>query len=81
MGIRCVSSTSPLSVPPLLGRPFSDKDDEMARNRMTFEKHQRDAKKKQKAEEKRAMKLKKKEPQVAPELAVEAPPVDESVDG
>lgn len=33
----------------------------MARNRMTFEKHQRDAKKKRKAEEKRALRRKKKE--------------------
>lgn len=33
----------------------------MAKNRMTFEKHQRDAKKKRKAEEKRAQRQKKKE--------------------
>ena len=33
----------------------------MAKNRITFEKHQRDAKKKRKAEEKRALKQKKKE--------------------
>lgn len=54
----------------------------MAKNRMTFEKHQRDAKKKRKAEEKRASKLKKKEePQVAAELEVEPPAADESIDG
>ena len=33
----------------------------MAKNRMSFEKHQRDAKKKRKAEEKLALKRKKKE--------------------
>ena len=54
----------------------------MAKNRMTFEKHQRDAKKKQKAEEKRALKLKRKEePRAVPDLEAEAPPVDESIDG
>lgn len=53
----------------------------MAKNRMTFEKHQRDAKKKQKAAEKRVSKLKKKEePQDTPGLVDEAPVVDESID-
>jgi hypothetical protein len=53
----------------------------MAKNRMTFEKHQRDAKKKRKAEEKRAMKQKKKEMSASPATAdVEAPPIDESIE-
>lgn len=53
----------------------------MAKNRMTFEKHQRDAKKKRKAEEKRAMKQKKKEMSANPEnTEVEAPPVDEPIE-
>jgi hypothetical protein len=48
----------------------------MAKNRMTFEKHQRDAKKKRKAEEKRALRAKKKETaQTEPE-----PPVDDPTD-
>ena len=50
----------------------------MARNRMTFEKHQRDANKKRKAEEKRALKQKKKEaPVIDPDAVVEVP-VEES---
>jgi hypothetical protein len=52
----------------------------MAKNRMTFEKHQRDVKKKRKAEEKRALKRKKKEqardePPVA-EVSLETPVAD-----
>ncbi|HJN08600.1 MAG TPA: hypothetical protein QF564_07890 [Pirellulaceae bacterium] len=53
----------------------------MAKNRMTFEKHQRDAKKKRKAEEKRAMKQKKKELSASqPNPAIEAPPIDDSIE-
>ncbi len=53
----------------------------MAKNRMTFEKLQRDAKKKRKAEEKRAMKQKKKELALSPlNDDVEAPPIDESIE-
>ncbi len=40
----------------------------MAKNRMTFEKHQRDAKKKRKQEEKRALKQKRKD---APEIVLD----------
>jgi hypothetical protein len=48
---------------------------------MTFEKLQRDAKKKRKAEEKRAMKQKKKELSLAPPNAdVEALPIDEPIE-
>ncbi len=55
--------------------------DETANNRMTFEKHQRDAKKKRKAEEKRALRQKKKERnQSESEPAVEAPSIDESTE-
>ncbi len=53
----------------------------MAKNRMTFEKHQRDAKKKRKAEEKRAMKQKKKEMSSSqPNPADEEPSIDESIE-
>jgi hypothetical protein len=53
----------------------------MAKNRMTFEKHQRDAKKKRKAEEKRAMRRDKKErAQSEPELGAAPPPIDESAE-
>jgi hypothetical protein len=53
----------------------------MARNGMTFEKLQRDAKKKRKAEEKRALKQKKKEASAnGPVPSVEAPPVDETIE-
>jgi len=52
-----------------------------SKNRMTFEKQQRDAKKKRKAEEKRAMKQKKKELTASPQIAdVEVLPVDESIE-
>jgi len=48
---------------------------------MTFEKHQRDAVKKRKAAEKRALRQKRKEqPQSEPEAAVEAPTSDESTE-
>ena len=54
----------------------------MAKNRMTFEKHQRDAKKKRKAEEKRAMRKKKKEQAEAGPVdsatVPEAPPAEET---
>ena len=57
----------------------------MAKNRMTFEKHQRDAKKKRKAEEKRALRRKRKEQaqaeQSEPETTVEAPTGDEVTEG
>ena len=54
---------------------------EMASNRMTFEKNQRDGKKKRKAEEKRALRQKKKErTQSESESAVEAPSIDESTE-
>lgn len=54
----------------------------MAKNRMTFEKHQRDAKKKRKAEEKRAMKQKKKEqPVVEIDQEVDQDAESPSVDG
>jgi hypothetical protein len=50
----------------------------MGRNRMTVEKHQRDAKKKRKAEEKRAMRRKKKEEaQTETEPTDERPSIDE----
>ncbi len=53
----------------------------MAKNRMTFEKHQRDAKKKRKAEEKRAMKQKKKEMSASPSNPADGePPIDESIE-
>lgn len=56
----------------------------MAKNRMTFEKHQRDAKKKRKAEEKRALRKKKKEQARAdssePESTAETPLSDESME-
>ena len=48
---------------------------------MTFEKHQRDAKKKRNAEEKRALRQKKKERiQSEPESTVETPSIDESTE-
>ena len=48
---------------------------------MTFEKHQRDAKKKRKAEEKRALRQTKKERiQSEPESTVEAQSFDESTE-
>ena len=51
----------------------------MAKNRMTFEKHHRGAKKKRKAEEKGALRQKKKErTHSQPESTVEAPSIDES---
>ncbi|MDA1050301.1 MAG: hypothetical protein O3C40_07450 [Planctomycetota bacterium] len=52
----------------------------MAKNRMTFEKHQRDAVKKRKAEEKRASKQKKKLAQSEPQSADETPSLDESAE-
>ena len=55
---------------------------QMARNRMTVEKHQRDAKKKRRAEEKRAQKRKKKEEKAQSETEsnVEPPSIEESTD-
>ena len=54
----------------------------MAKNRMTFEKHQLDAQKKRKAEEKRALKLKKREDkaQNESESNVELSTTDESTE-
>jgi hypothetical protein len=54
----------------------------MAKNRMTFEKHQRDAKKKRKAEEKLALKRKKKEQSAEGEQeSIDTPPmVDDTAD-
>ena len=54
----------------------------MAKNRMTFEKHQRDAKKKRKAEEKRVLKQKRKDaPDVEPDLDDKISEDDEAIDG
>ena len=50
----------------------------MARNRMTFEKTQREAKKKRKAEEKRAQRQKKKEQ--AQNLTSETATADDSIE-
>jgi len=48
---------------------------------MTVEKHQRDAKKKRKAEEKRILRQQKKDQvQGEPEATVEPPPIDESTE-
>jgi hypothetical protein len=45
---------------------------------MTFEKHQRDAVKKRKAEEKRASRQKRKDqPPIDPEATIEDPSIDE----
>ncbi len=54
----------------------------MAKNRMTFEKHQRDANKKRKADEKRALKAKKREDKAQSESEpdVELPSTDESAE-
>ena len=54
----------------------------MAKNRMTFEKHQRDAKKRRKAEEKRALKRQKKKDKAQGEQqSIDTPPViDESTE-
>ena len=54
----------------------------MAKNRMTFEKHQRDAKKKRKAEEKRALKRKKREDKARGSTqSVDTPPaIEESTE-
>ncbi len=50
----------------------------MAKNRMTFEKHQRDANKKRKADEKRALKRQKNEEKAQkPESDVEAAAIEE----
>ena len=75
LGAKAFWSHSGCRAPPTAEIP-------MAKNRMTFEKHQRDAKKKRKAEEKRALKRKKKESkaQGEPQSIETAPHIDESTE-